>query len=159
MSIGTEIAFQLDDMRPAHLSEPGVRHQPFRWFCLILLSISLLLTGCASDPSGNPEVEPDASTPLPGPAPGRSSAAQELLDRELALGFYEPTPVQQVFEELGRVYFEGRIELDPAVVGDVEGDLEAPTLGELLDLLCETGRCAWRVSGNPLVLTVLPMEE
>jgi hypothetical protein len=145
------------------LVEAEIPRRRLRWTVLVFLSMTVLLAGCASDPSAGPvagpEVEPDASTPLPGPAPGRSSAAQELLDSELALGFYVPTAVQQIFEELGRVYFEGRIELDPAIIGRVEGDIDAPTLGELLDVLCETGRCAWRVSGNPLVLTISPIEE
>lgn len=78
------------------------------------------------------------------------------LDKEVEIGFFEPSPVVEIFEEIAMVYFGDRLE----VVGDVnstfQGEITRRPLREVLDRLCAEAGCTWRVEGDPPILILQP---
>ncbi len=115
----------------------------FRSKYLVQYSLTVLLatSACSLAPAPVP-VEPSSTvdqTP--------DDAYPEYLQRKAAFQF-DGMDVRFILEELGRVLFDGRIQIDPAVVGTFTGTIELQPAWAVLNTICSSVGCSWRVSGD-----------
>lgn len=74
------------------------------------------------------------------------------LDKEVEMGFYQPTPVQGIFAEISRIYFGGRLQVRGETDATFEGEISLRPLRQVLAAICNENRCKWSVGGDPPTL-------
>ncbi len=115
----------------------------FRSKYLVPLSLAVLLATGACSLAPAPETVEPSSTSDQTP----DDAYPEYLQRKAAFQF-DGMDVRFILEELGRVLFDGRIQIDPAVVGTFTGTIELQSAWGVLNTICSSVGCTWRVSGD-----------
>ena len=85
----------------------------------------------------------------------QAPVADPKLESRVQMSFPKETPVQDLLQILGGLFFGEHVEVAPEVEGTFSGSLDGATLQEALDTICKRAGCRWTVEGEPPQLEVV----
>lgn len=83
--------------------------------------------------------------------------SDHLLDKPVELSTFEELSLREMFEQLGAIFFEGRVTVEGLEGQQFLDHISTRPLREILDRMCEN-RCVWSVDGSPPALHVRGLE-